>query len=496
MKILGCKKFSHFCLGLFLAFIFLFSGNFVSATEIIYFSEDFRTNYSIGDTETVIENNSSNYPYLNILSPTALIKNYYGFIGLSCNSGTGASFEYISPVTIFDKNQNDSYKFKFNVKATSIVNEPQYFKINHNSRLTDPQTSGIEISFKFSLIDNQILIRLIDQTPATQIYTYNTSGSDLFNIEIEYNSLGLVSVFINNSEVVNDVLIYGTWNDVSYIRLSAPNYTEDRYFIFNDFQLLSGASEPSYYWSDWCGTDSGQFLTTTPTNLCNTGSAGTVSFDGLSWTWDCIDGVVSQSCKAYLATSQVVNGTCGAWDGEDFDVWPPNTSLCELQSSLIIPSMVETVNGWTWTCAGFNGGTSDYCTATKTTPVNFPTLPAGSLEDCSGLSTLESLICNIGNSLKQIFSPSNEKIEELNQTINKMSSKFPFSYISTAKETMKNISNNINERSTLELSILGGEIKSFDYSQINFISYIKNFISVFIILAFLFWLIRFIRYIF
>jgi len=125
-----------------------------------------------------------------------------------------------------------------------------------------------------------------------------------------------------------------------------------------------------------------------------------------------------------------------------------------------------------------------------------PELPPGSLDDCSDLPILEGIVCNIGNTLKTIFLPSSEKINELNQTINKMASKFPFSYISKATETFNDVKGNITETSVLKLSIMGSEKSSIDFSTIAFFDYIKMLTTILIVLVFSFWLIRFIKHIF
>lgn len=289
------------------------------------------------------------------------------------------------------------------------------------------------------------------------------------------------------------------WQNITHFAIMTGNaYDANNSVAIDDIKITSPAELPPapYLWSDWCGSDAGTLIETTPINLCDVGTAGTVSFDGSKWSWDCIDGVVSQSCRAYLATTEPVDGTCGAWDGETFNTWPPLTELCELKTSLVVPSMVETLNGYTWTCSGINGGTSDYCSGNKTSPPFMPELPAGSLDDCSGLSILEGLVCKMGNTLKTIFLPSSEKINELNQTINKMSSKFPFSYISKATETFNDVKGNITETSVLELSIMNSEKSSIDFSTIAFFDYIKMLTTTLIVLVFSFWLIRFIKHIF
>ncbi len=313
------------------------------------------------------------------------------------------------------------------------------------------------------------------------------------------NEGGRLYIRIGHNNFFSDWFLQSIdWQYITDFAINGGDYSVNNYIAIDDIKITSPAELPEdpYLWSNWCGSDAGKLIYTTPSNLCDVGTAGTVSFDGSKWNWDCIDGVVSQSCRAYLATTEPVDGTCGAWDGETFNTWPPLEGLCELRTSLIVPSMVETINGYTWTCSGINGGTSDYCSGNKTSPPLMPELPAGSLEDCSDLSILEGLVCNIGNTLKTIFLPSSEKINELNQTINKMSSKFPFSYISKATETFNDVKGNITETSVLELSIMASEKSSIDFSTIAFFDSIKMLTTILIIIVFSFWLIRFIKHIF
>jgi hypothetical protein len=314
------------------------------------------------------------------------------------------------------------------------------------------------------------------------------------------NEGGQLSLRIGHNNFFTDWFLQSVnWQYITHFAIMTGNaYDPNNSIAIDDIKITSPAELPPepYLWSNWCGSDAGELIETTPVNLCDVGTAGTVIFDGSKWSWDCIDGVVSQSCRAYLATTEPVNGTCGDWNGETFNTWPPLTELCELRTSLVVPSMVETINGYTWTCSGINGGTSDYCSGNKTSPPLMPELPAGSLDDCSGLSILEGLVCNMGNTLKTIFLPSSEKINELNQAINKMASKFPFSYISKATETFNDVKGNITETSLLELSIMGSEKSGIDFSTIAFFDYIKTLTTILVVIVFSFWLIRFIRHIF
>jgi len=245
-----------------------------------------------------------------------------------------------------------------------------------------------------------------------------------------------------------------------------------------------------------CGSDDGLIIGTAPTNLCEAGDPTTPIFDGTKWDWDCQSGVVSEVCRAYASTADPINGTCGVWNGLDFDTWPDTSELCGISASLIVPSMLETLDTFTWTCSGFNGGTSSYCSADKTTPAIFPELPTGSLDDCSSLGIPEVWFCNISNTIKSIFLPSAEKITELNETINKISGRFPFSYINMANNVIKEVSSGITESEGLSLSILGSESQSVNFADIPFIKIIKIFSTILITFLFLFWLRSFIIHIF
>lgn len=267
-------------------------------------------------------------------------------------------------------------------------------------------------------------------------------------------------------------------------------------FYVDNIKISSGVPEVPSVWDNFCGDDAGTIRDNAPLYLCDRGNPSTVIFDGIKWQWDCVDWTVSQSCRAYLTTTYPINGNCGIWNGLNFDDWPPLDDLCEIRASLVMPTMVETVDGWSWTCSGINGGSSAYCYAGKTTPAIFPEVPSEEIDDCSDMPLLEGLVCNLGNIIKSIFLPSAEKIDQLNSTINKMSGKFPFSYISIAQDTIDNIESGINENSTLELSIMGSEKSGIDVKSLPFVDLIKTFSSLLIVMLFIFWLIKFIKDIF
>lgn len=473
-----------------------FQGKANASTQNI-FIEDFQS-YNVGSTKTELENNSYYYPDIEFFND-AIIKNDNGFVGLGSTSIYGINFAY-TPTTEITVTPTDTKSLFFTIKAENGV----YRDSNNWWQVYGEDINGqISLHAMFKIKQNGLIIARDSINAVSYEYTPTDLNSPI-DFEITSNQMtGVFTFKINGNIIFSEELSSHFINNdpIRYFRFTGGGYMGGNPYIINNVAFVYGDFNPfnagrAYIWDDWCGSDAGKLIETTPVNLCDVGTAGIVGFDGSKWSWDCIDGVVSQSCRAYLATTEQVDGTCGAWDGETFNTWPPLTELCELRTSLVVPSMVETINGYTWTCSGINGGTSDYCSGNKTSPPLMPELPDGSLNDCSGLSILEGLVCNMGNTLKTIFLPSSEKINELNQAINKMASKFPFSYISKATETFNDVKGNITETSLLELSIMGSEKSSIDFSTIEFFDYIKMLTTILIIIVFSFWLIRFIKHIF
>jgi hypothetical protein len=189
-----------------------------------------------------------------------------------------------------------------------------------------------------------------------------------------------------------------------------------------------------------CGTSSGQTLTSAPaTNLCETGTAGTVSATDTGWSWSCIgenggttDDTCSANIKSYTITataspieggsvscnddtvnhggstfcratvntgyvfdrftncideaqsrlganvctvsnvtanttvtasfSAITDGACGTSNGQTLAT-EPTTNLCDTGTAGTVSA---TDTGWSWSCTGENGGTTDdSCSANK-----------------------------------------------------------------------------------------------------------------------------------
>jgi len=134
----------------------------------------------------------------------------------------------------------------------------------------------------------------------------------------------------------------------------------------------------------------------------------------------------------------------------------------------------------------------------------FPQYPE--LEDCSQYNVPDKWICEIKNSLKSIFLPSSQKIQELKTTIEQTKQKFPFNYITFFKDFYGDIKEGISATSTISFKILnqngnvdltfwektsnvGGIVQTFSHI-------VKNLATFIILLVFLMWLISFGRRIF
>ena len=389
-----------------------------------------------------------------------------------------------------------------------------FFLFNQNvSAFIPPATFQKNIDFFIDGTNDAFFALFKPEYNPEIIYSHGTwTYSEWKNTDISiatYNHLYEVNVNLNGGVTdpnsiptyfLQDIQDYPTgyyWLGYKSPATWAPAWTEENstfWPIYWDGSILS-YSQP-YTGLPYCGSDDGLLIETTPTNLCETGEPTTPIFDGIRWDWECQSGVVYEVCRAYASTDNPIDGTCGIWDGLDFDVWPDVSELCGISSSLIFPSMLETIDTYTWTCSGFNGGNSSYCSADKTTPTIFPELPTGSLDDCSGLGIPEVWFCNISNTIKSIFLPSAEKITELNETINKISGRFPFSYINMARNVIKEVNSGITESEGLSLSILGSESQSVNFADIPFIKIIKIFSTILITFLFLFWLRSFIIHIF
>jgi len=227
-------------------------------------------------------------------------------------------------------------------------------------------------------------------------------------------------------------------------------------------------------------------------DLCTSGNYGDMIYYGGGWIWTCygINGGTNDSCEAY--NNEPVDALCGLYDGNYYDDPPSDPEdFCEL-GELIFPTFVDTALGWSWSCSGFNGGNNANCVAYRNIG-SLPELPEQ--DDCSLQDIPDRWFCEISNSLKSIFLPDAEKINELQETINRINGRFPFNYLSSARNTFVGLQGN-TENDTITISLLD------NYGDINLDAVqpiadaTKTTSQTLFVFGFMFWAIGYIKHFF
>lgn len=110
-----------------------------------------------------------------------------------------------------------------------------------------------------------------------------------------------------------------------------------------------------------CGPAQGQYTTTPPTTgLCSAGTETAVAGTG-PYAWGCngINGGSNISCSSDV----IVNGACGTASNTPTSS-APSTNLCSTGT----PGTVSGGGPWNWDCTGSGGGTKAFCSAPKPPP--------------------------------------------------------------------------------------------------------------------------------
>jgi hypothetical protein len=236
-----------------------------------------------------------------------------------------------------------------------------------------------------------------------------------------------------------------------------------------------------------CGTSNQLELSEMPTTgLCTSGSVHEYPFAGFIWQWSCegANGGTTENCFAYATGSQNVTPTCGTNNGQTFESWSAvdtnSTSYCSVG---LQTNNAYTSSGQTWSCTTLGVATSVNCSFTVTSTA-YPTLPTET--DCSSYSIPDKWFCEMNNTLKSFFLPSQTKLDEFNATMNDLKNKAPFNYLSVAGASMNTLSNNINTKD-IQMTFLGntGTVNLDDISSL--VSIIKIFSVIMISIAMFFW---------
>jgi hypothetical protein len=125
------------------------------------------------------------------------------------------------------------------------------------------------------------------------------------------------------------------------------------------------------------------------------------------------------------------------------------------------------------------------------------------LEDCEVLSGVEKWLCNIKNFIAGIFMPTQAKINEFYMTMGTFKDKFPFNYARALNGFFADIKEGFDTEKNIPVKILGqtgnvnfafwGASSTIGGVPENLGNIVKDVSTVIILLAFLVWLISFIK---
>lgn len=128
---------------------------------------------------------------------------------------------------------------------------------------------------------------------------------------------------------------------------------------------------------------------------------------------------------------------------------------------------------------------------------------APELENCEGLGTIETWLCEIKNFIAGIFMPTKEKVNEFYATIGAFKEKFPFNYARSLSDFFSAIKTGFATEKDIPIKILNASSTvSFAFwnasatigGQSEYLkNIVKDFSTLIILLAFLVWLIGFIK---
>jgi len=336
------------------------------------------------------------------------------------------------------------------------------------------------------------------------------------NTQLQKGSLGFGAGYPSNCNGVSSV---GSWTNTNYdIDLGYwtdyATYGSGTYsMVFYDWETQYAyasfpfdvdvnahtISQHSLITNGVCGSDNLQQLTSAPTNLCNSGTAGTVYWNPIEqeWLWSCngSGGGTNQSCYAHLSSATAMDGVCGSANGQTVSSVDINDKC---SAGLPDTNTYTTLTGFTWFCWGINGGQNVACSATNSTPETYPTPPDTSPvptpTDCSTETGLNQIVCNITNTIEGMFLPSQSKLNEFQDTINSVNEIFPFSYLSVIGNLFKG--STVTD-GTLTMTLLGNTASlSNDFFNMPLFADVKLFMTIMVLLMFTFWAINYIKHFF
>lgn len=266
-----------------------------------------------------------------------------------CNSGTASNVSGSGPWSWSCNGVNGGTNATCSANKTPEITLPamQSMSLIFNNSVYRHVLNNVDITYSACNIDctrvtgNAYIIGTVPPNSLNDLQSY--SYQDIYDLDV---AEGDYVAFSNKNgsyvlmKIINSHIDYNgdTYRgaDIGYWNLSTPSVGS-------------------------CGSANGSSISVAPaSNLCSAGTASTVTGNG-PWNWNCIgiNGGTNAICSA-SPTVVPVTGSCGFANSGSFTAAPSN-NLCNSGTA----SSVSGSGPWSWTCSGSNGGSSASCIALK-----------------------------------------------------------------------------------------------------------------------------------
>jgi hypothetical protein len=243
---------------------------------------------------------------------------------------------------------------------------------------------SLTLTYTDAVTGAQTLVKQVPLTVASmaqdeeKLFTFTLPSSSPNLVITTSGTEGDVDIYLNKDTIRSTKLsTYKSTGDTSDERIVIPSAVAGTYYLSlraytpttNTVVTMDYGTPVPVSISGSCGTSANQTLTSSPVNLCTTGSASSITTTDTSYTWACssTNGGTTASCSAskpvtVTPTPVVVNGSCGTSANQTLAT-APTTNLCATGTA----SSVTSGTSYTWSCSGGSGVS---CAAPKTTLVS------------------------------------------------------------------------------------------------------------------------------
>jgi hypothetical protein len=246
---------------------------------------------------------------------------------------------------------------------------------------------SLTLTYTDAVTGAQTLVKQVPLTVASmaqdeeKLFTFTLPSSSPNLVITTSGTEGDVDIYLNKDTIRSTKLsTYKSTGDTSDERIVIPSAVAGTYYLSlraytpttNTVVTMDYGTPVPVSISGSCGTSANQTLTSSPVNLCTTGSASSITTTDTSYTWACssTNGGTTASCSAskpvtVTPTPVVVNGSCGTSANQTLAT-APTTNLCATGTA----SSVTSGTSYTWSCSGGSGVS---CSSNKVVAVSAAT---------------------------------------------------------------------------------------------------------------------------